>query len=461
MAFYSPVGNSQTEDDDSNLAVGWRYYTYLANSSTPATTYTDEAGTVPQSQPIVLNALGFPTLGPIFLTGGQQYKFQLTDENDVVKRTFDDISGIGDVSTMSDQWVVGPTPTYVSATSFTLVGDQTSAFHIGRRLKLLDSSGNDYGIITASVFTALTTVTVLLDSGALDAGLSAVSYGLESYVNTSLPGTIGTPGTFLNAIGALSQDAGALAGPTIELYRDSASPAIADQIGKITFFGEDSAGNKQDYASLVCVIDDPTSGAEVSHLLATVGSNAVRITSSGITTGTSTPQGVGTVNVGGIYRADVEIFPSVKPTSVSASGTSVDFTSIPSWVKQITVSLSGISTNGTSVIIVQLGDSGGVEPTNYLGSVVAPGTATVNLTSGFAISNDNAAAALWHGSMIITNIDGSNGWAAISNFGKSDSAAFRSMAGTKTLSAALDRIRLTTAGGADTFDAGSINILYE
>ena len=100
------------------------------------------------------------------------------------------MSGINDTATSSvDQWVAsGVTPTYVSATSFTLVGDQTTEFHVGRRLKSTNSGGTRYSRITASSYSApSTTVTVVNDSGNLDTGLSAVSYGILSSSNHSMP----------------------------------------------------------------------------------------------------------------------------------------------------------------------------------------------------------------------------------------------------------------------------------
>ena len=174
-------------DSSGNPASGWKIYTYAAGSSTLQTTYTTSAGSVAQSNPIVINSLGFPTTGQIWLTAGQPYKLTLTDASDVVQKTEDNISGVNDTSVTIDQWVAsGLTPTYVSATSFTLTGDQTTAFHVGRRLKTTNSGGTIYSTITATAFGALTTVTVANDSGTLDSGLSAVSYGLITATNTSV-----------------------------------------------------------------------------------------------------------------------------------------------------------------------------------------------------------------------------------------------------------------------------------
>ena len=147
----------------------------------------------------------------------------------------------------------------------------------------------------------------------------------------------------------------------------------------------------------------------------------------------------------------------------TTSGTSVDFTSIPSTVKRITVMLSGVSTNGTSPIILQLGDSGGVETTpDYLGSAgELRSTPDVDLfTTGFGLSQSPSASDLLYGIATIVNISG-NVWIYSFIGGSSTVVNNYIGGGSKTLSATLDRIRLTTSGGVNTFDAGSVNIMYE
>jgi hypothetical protein len=145
----------------------------------------------------------------------------------------------------------------------------------------------------------------------------------------------------------------------------------------------------------------------------------------------------------------------------STSGTSIDFTSIPSWVKRITVMFNGVSTSGTSPILIQLGDSGGVENTGYVSlaaqitaSTVTNTTSTAGLIQVFAA----VAANTLNGSTIISLFD-SNTWVSQGCSAYTDRQV--TSAGSKTLSATLDRVRITTVGGTDTFDAGSINILYE
>ena len=187
----SPLFNDAQLDSNGNPYVGAQLFTYAAGSTTKQTTYKDSAAGTQHTNPIVLNARGEPP-APIWLTAGQTYKFLLTTPTDsdppvTSIRSIDNVSGVNDTTTTIDQWVAGPAPTYVSATSFTLSGDQTSDFAVGRRLKTTNSGGTAYSTITASTFGVVTTVTVVNDSTTLDAGLSAVSYGLLSSTNPSTP----------------------------------------------------------------------------------------------------------------------------------------------------------------------------------------------------------------------------------------------------------------------------------
>jgi hypothetical protein len=142
----------------------------------------------------------------------------------------------------------------------------------------------------------------------------------------------------------------------------------------------------------------------------------------------------------------------------------VTFESIPAGVKRITVNLAGISTNGTSLKLIQIGDSGGYEDADYTSKAAQMGTsvATATSTAGFVIANDGAAASVLHGSITLSLVEASsNTWAASGNLSRSDTTAMQVCAGSKALSGTLDRIQLTTVNGTDEFDAGSINILYE
>jgi hypothetical protein len=151
----------------------------------------------------------------------------------------------------------------------------------------------------------------------------------------------------------------------------------------------------------------------------------------------------------------------------STSGTSIDFTSIPSWVKRITVMFNGVSWNNTVGPLIQLGDSGGVETTGYSSiagsSSTTSGAGAATQTSGFGFQSGWDSGVLFSGSTVFSLLDAStNTWVGqgilYADSSTTDYAV--SMAGVKSLSATLDRVRITSTA-AITFDAGSINILYE
>jgi len=153
----------------------------------------------------------------------------------------------------------------------------------------------------------------------------------------------------------------------------------------------------------------------------------------------------------------------VQGTAVaSTSGTNIDFTGIPSWVKRVTVMFNGMSTNGSSDPLVQIG-AGSITTSGYssVASYVATPTATstVTVTNGFNI-RDATSSAVRNGYMTITNVSG-NIWVSGHTMCDLPNGASNVGAGGVTLSGTLDRIRITTTSGTDTFDAGSINILYE
>lgn len=162
-----------------------------------------------------------------------------------------------------------------------------------------------------------------------------------------------------------------------------------------------------------------------------------------------------TTNTGAVYNGL-----QTATALASTSGTSIDFTAIPLWVKRITVMFNSVSTSGTSNIIVQIG-SGSFTTSGYLGTAMTTTGATTTLfTTGFILDNNPAAAQLSSGLMTIVNLTG-NTWAETSTVGGSTSVALRFGAGSVPISGTLDRVRITTAGGTDTFDAGTINIMYE
>ena len=145
----------------------------------------------------------------------------------------------------------------------------------------------------------------------------------------------------------------------------------------------------------------------------------------------------------------------------STSGTAINFTGIPSWVKRVTVMMNGVSTNGSSQNLIQFG-AGSVATTGYTATSFNVASGTVGgptlYSQGFGVRNGGAANT-YSGSFVLSLV-GSNSWVGTGCITGSDTSSFP-MSGSVTLSGTLDRVRITTVNGTDTFDAGSINLLYE
>ena len=190
------------------------------------------------------------------------------------------------------------------------------------------------------------------------------------------------------------------------------------------------------------VLSGDTSGTVTITVPAVAGSNTVTV-----------PAGTGTVAVQGVSTN------IVSGTAVaSTSGTSIDFTGIPSWVKRITVMFNNVSTNGASLVQVQLGSSGGITNTGYAGITQSSG-ASQNSSTGFILDTNGNAAYTRYGAVVLNNIT-ANTWSIFGTVGAL-STFTAAVGGAVAVASALTTVRITTVNGTDTFDAGSINILYE
>ena len=183
------------------------------------------------------------------------------------------------------------------------------------------------------------------------------------------------------------------------------------------------------------------------------GTTSATFTTSGIT-GNLTGNVTGSLTAGGSLTL---------ATAQTASGTSVDFTGIPSWVKRITVMFRGVSTSSTSDILIRLGTSSGVTTTGYATYGLRTGSTAVtsgaNSTVGFAVVA-TAAANVYSGSVIFSALGGDI-WTGFGLLADSAGGNGYIITGGISLAATLDRVRITTVNGTDTFDGGTINISFE
>ena len=192
------------------------------------------------------------------------------------------------------------------------------------------------------------------------------------------------------------------------------------------------------------VLTGDTSGSVTVAVPAVAGSNTATI---GAATGTHYPFTAGTA-------------------VASTSGTSIDFTNIPSWVKRVTVMFSTVSNTGTGNMLVQIGTGSSPTTSGYF-SIGAFNGSTSNgstsSTAGFIINTDNASDE-FSGAMTISLVNPStNTWVASYAMARKQGTFYYSATGggTVALAGTLGMVRLTTPAGSATFDAGSINILYE
>jgi hypothetical protein len=157
-------------------------------------------------------------------------------------------------------------------------------------------------------------------------------------------------------------------------------------------------------------------------------------------------------------------------SSGTVSGTitvvGIDFTGIPSWVKRVTIMLSGVSISGTTSLQLRLGTSGGFVTSGYssnIGVITAASTSagSVATTTGLIIINSGGTADTTSAVLSLNNFTG-NVWTYSGTGGRTGNVcAYYVSAIPLTLSGALTQVRLTTVNGTDTFDAGSVNIMYE
>ena len=161
-----------------------------------------------------------------------------------------------------------------------------------------------------------------------------------------------------------------------------------------------------------------------------------------------------TTNIGAVYNGL-----QTGTAQATTSGTAIGYTGIPSWVKRITVMFYGVSVSGTSTFILQIG-SGTYTTTGYSASTVQiPTGGSGTATTGFPSLNTGAANT-YSGQYVLSTL-GSNIWVGSATIGLDGNTYTVQSTGRITLGGVLDRVQLTTVNGTDTFDAGSINILYE
>lgn len=150
-------------------------------------------------------------------------------------------------------------------------------------------------------------------------------------------------------------------------------------------------------------------------------------------------------------------------TAQNATGSSVNFTGLPSWVKRITLQINKVGFAAAGVAVVQIG-SGSLTTTGYYSYTTlvdsTPGVTVTGYTNGFAAVNATAGSGTTvdTGAFVLTNMGG-NTWTYTSHIQRVGDGGFNVGTGSITLGGTLDRISLVAT--TSTFNTGTVNILYE
>lgn len=477
----------------------------------PVAAFFDVDGTVPAPQPIRTNSAGFPcdaSGNPQRIFTATAYSIRVSDQNDAqvyyaadaadgffgviaseLANNTDPALGSGLVGYVYETGATGTTVhdkfnrIIVDVKDFGAIGDglanDKAAFDeaaaTGRSILLPAGSYNvPSGNYSSSRFYSFDGATCTNSTVAIvDPLANSLAVGTEASfpcVEASLPfGWVALHGQTLNraVYPQLWEFANTSGNIVDEVDKPSNPGAFGRGNGTTTFSLPDKRGTNQGFADASRGLDatfalgklvtvTAASAAPGISVHSTISTPAVRAFAGAVNQGSIDIQALQTqvtANTNGMLRSAV---------AVTASGTSIDFLSIPANAKRITMVLSGISTNGTSPVIVRIG-SGSIDTTGYLGSSTTYGSSTIStelVTNGFKENISYSAAAARHGIVSLIQA-GSNNWVCTAQMHRSDAAQGSGFSGSRQLSGGIDRIRLTTVSGTDTFDAGVVNVMWE
>ena len=154
--------------------------------------------------------------------------------------------------------------------------------------------------------------------------------------------------------------------------------------------------------------------------------------------------------------------PYTKGGSVSLSGVSYDFTAIPSWATEIDIEISAVGFNASSTILLQIGDSGGISASGYLGGyeVLSASPSRGNQTNGLLVYSTFSSGIRFIANINLRRNGTTNTWVLSSNGYFESNAIGQLSVASKTLSNALDRVRLTSVAGTASFVSGVASISW-
>ncbi len=397
MATIAPQPKLQFFDANGDPLVGGKLYSYVAGTTTPQATYTDESGSTTNTNPVILDSRGEASVW----FGPGTYKLKLTTAADVDVWTVD---YLGSEITTAD----------LAIGIQTWLGTPTSA---NLRTAMVDETG----------------------SGAL------------VFANTP---TLVTP-----AVDVITEATPAV-GVTIDgvLLKDN-DVSAQDVTGSATVNAPVvNATGTSSSAGVVRLFEDADNGTNYVELRAPAA-----VTSNRVLTLPDSVGGAGqalTSNGSGVLT-----FASIPAAGTMLTGvaqTELEFTGIPAWAKRITMAFAGLSVSSNNLILIQMGTATSYETTGYTTAIQYIGVGSTTNTNGWLLAGNLAAANLYSGKFEFNLIDASaNTWVGTGQILQLNGGLTPNLCvGYKSLASVLTRIRLYM-NGTDTFDAGSVNILYE
>jgi len=476
MAVVTPTAKAQFIDAAGIPLAGGLLYTYAAGTTTPQATYTDSTAATANSNPIVLDSRGEANIW----LGSATYKFKLCDSTNTEIWTVDNISaptsGLSPVlsgnvtisSTSSGpalsitQSGTGailkvPDPTNPAVTLFTI--DNTGQMGIGTAspgsaidlagggLQISSSGGTArskvYADATNSYYTAEGTRAAVITANSTNL-IYADSSGFVGIKNAA-------PTVALDVTGAL-KTSGAITGGT--------SISSGTTLASGTTLTAGSSLSVTTSASIGTTLSVDTIAEKTSSAGVTVNNTLKADTISGKTSSTS-------MTLAGISISSSIIDNAARPISAgtaqnTTSGTVINFTGIPSWVRRVVLMIQGVSLSGTGQVGVRLGTSSGFVSSGYTGGTSSIGASTVitgSISTGFEMTNTFASASNAFSGAYTISLLGSNIWVCTGAVGVSSGNII--INGHLSLGGTLTQVQLYSQNGSDTFDAGSANILYE
>jgi len=479
----------------------------------PQSVWFDVAGTIPATQPIRTNQAGQPcdvSGNPQRLFTAGPYSLLITDQNDAevesANNSLDGFYGViaSDLANNTDPTKgsdlvgyilqVGATGTtvhdklervVVDIKDFGAVGNGVAndkaafdaAVATGRSILLPAGNYNvpsgNYG---SSRFYSFDGATCTNSTVAIvDPLANSLAVGTEATfpcVSASLPfGWLPEDGSTLNR--SVYPQLWAFANASGNIVDEVNKPANPGSFGRgngtTTFSLPDKRGTNQGFA-------DASKGLDATFVLGKVVTVTAASAAPGISVRSviSTPAiraFAGSVNQGSIdiqalqaqVTAQNSYFLKQGVAQSTVSGTSIDFTAIPSAVKRVTFTAVGISTNGTSAFTLQIGTSAGVDTSGYASGYNYFNASIISGNTGGGLRLEPAvpaATASYIITALLTRVSG-NTWTLDGKVYRTDGPGGGVGLASKTLSGELDRVRLTTSSGTETFDAGIANIMWE